>query len=296
MGGDPDLGRALAVGLGAQDRLVEVPELALVVDRLDGRPEQADHLDGLDQPRGPAVVGQAVGQDVLGLADADAEHGAPVAEVVERQEGLREHRGRRRIGSVTAVPSRMRSVWTAAAAITGIGSRNACGLRTTCGHRHQVGRPDARREPVQKVVRPPDGVEAGLLAGPDAGDRRVERRADTAVGADLERAHQGRRLTRGSRLPPVAATEGHQPCRRGLERGDDHGAAFEPRRSAELVVTSATTGPTRTRTRPPTGTSDPTWARMRLRVESSPEGSVVAMETSQGCTTAPTGPVGPAAA
>ena len=38
--------------------------------------------------------------------------------------------GWRRTASVTAVPSRMREVWTAAAPITGIGSRKACGLRT----------------------------------------------------------------------------------------------------------------------------------------------------------------------
>ena len=62
-----------------------------------------------------------------------------------------------------------------------------------------------------------------------------------------------------------------------------------PRRSAEPVVTSATTGPTRTRTRPPIGTSDATGARMWLRLESS-AGDVVASATSQGWTTAPTGP------
>ena len=39
--------------------------------------------------------------------------------------------GWRRTASVTATPSRTRSVWTAEAAITAMGSRKACGVRTT---------------------------------------------------------------------------------------------------------------------------------------------------------------------
>ncbi len=62
-----------------------------------------------------------------------------------------------------------------------------------------------------------------------------------------------------------------------------------PSRSSEAAVTSAVSGPTRTRARFPTGTIDDTGARRWFSAESA--GCSRASDTSHGCTTTPTRPL-----
>ena len=69
--------------------------------------------------------------------------------------------------------------------------------------------------------------------------------------------------------------------------------AVRSRAPAASASTSAKRGPMRTRRRLPAGATEAMGATMRLAV---PPSSAASMRTSQGCTTAPTGPSGPAGA
>ena len=88
----PDLGRALAIRAQPDHGVPQLRKLAVEIDRIRRRPQQADHLDRLDQTGGRPVVRQPVGKDVLRFADPDAEADTAVAHVVKGGERLGDDR------------------------------------------------------------------------------------------------------------------------------------------------------------------------------------------------------------
>ena len=209
VGGDPDRRRPVAQRAQAQDRAAQAEVLAVVVDRVRAAHQQSHDLEPLLQARQRAVVGDPEGLQVQGLARPHAQQEAPAGEVVERQRRLGQ-RGR-------VVADDVRDADPQADLAGGAGRRGddrdrvepdvGAGLAGG-GLGHEVRRPDGRREPVEQVVRVPDGVEALLLAALGGRQHRVRRRAHRAHRRQLETGlrHGGQPTPRpvGLQCPRVA--------------------------------------------------------------------------------------------
>ena len=146
------------------------------------------HLEALLEAAEGPCVGEAEGGEVERLAgDPTPSTKRPPVRWSSVRAVCARDAGWRRTRSVTPMPSLTSRVAAAAAATTGTGSNQTCGLRwpaAACGH--QVGRPDREREPVQQVVGPPDRVEALLLAALGRLHHRLGRRAYRAHRRQLE--------------------------------------------------------------------------------------------------------------
>ena len=197
--------------------------------------------------------------------------------------------GWRRTASVTAVPSLMRSVPIAAAAITVIGSRNACGLRTapaigvTSGVQTPGGN-QCRKWSDHQTASKPASSEARTPARAASTGGRMPAYAPTSRGRI--RAQANRRAPAPAPYPASRAT---RRVPEALNEAIAISPSARPRRSAESAVTSAVIGPTATRTRLPRRTSEPMGPRTWFSDESS--GSDSETITSAGCTTTPTRPL-----
>ncbi len=114
---------------------------------------------------------------------------------------------------------------------------------------------------------------AGAAAGADDGrNRRRRRRRGRRGSSPRDRARRGPRTRAECRPPgddyprPSRLHARRQEARGGcLERRDDRQPDASPSRSTDAAVTSAASGPTRTRTRLPTGTREAIGARRWFR-------------------------------
>jgi hypothetical protein len=142
---------------------MELDELTIEIDRVGRRPQEADDFHGFDQAGGGALIREAVGNDVLGFANAQSQPRAAVAHVVQRGEGLGDHRGvaADRVGDAGAEEDALGMGGDGAHERTRVEERVCRGLGR--GLREDVRGPDARRIPVQEVVGKPDRVDARVF-------------------------------------------------------------------------------------------------------------------------------------
>ena len=169
MGRHPDRRRKVAERTQPESYPPKGDVLAREVDLIGGREQQAHRLEPLLEAPDRTAVGHAQRAEVQRLPGSDAEDEPPARDVVEGHGGLGEcgrvapdHVGHpdakaqpiRRAGAGSDEGKRIHpDVW---AGLLG-------------GLRYEVRSPHRRREPVQQVVRPPDGVEALFLTSSDRG-------------------------------------------------------------------------------------------------------------------------------
>ena len=160
VGGEPDRRRRALVGLEADDRVLQVEELAVEGDRLVGRPQQPEDLDRLFQAADRLVPLDAVGRDVHALARAEPEDRAALREVVDGQRLLGEHRrvAVDRVRDADADLDRRRG--RAGRAHHDQRVEVGVGAVLVLRQAGQLLRPHGVRRPAHQVPRPPDGVEA----------------------------------------------------------------------------------------------------------------------------------------
>ena len=198
VGRHPDLGRALAVGLGARGspgRASRTPPRS--------RPGRSwtTAAGSSRWPRSGATPAartrSRTGRMFSASPTPEPEDGAPVAQVVEREEGLREHGGvaADRVGDRRR-PAAPAPVWTAEAAITAMGSRNACGLRTTSA----IGTRSGVQTPGGNQWR--KWSDHQTASNPASSEARTPARAGSSGGAD---AAGGGRPRAGALAAPLVA-------------------------------------------------------------------------------------------
>src|SRR3990172_8330040 len=88
---EPDRWRLLPIWPEPQDRAFKAPDPPLVIDGPIGGPQEANDLEGLLQPTDRLVWHQSVWLGVQSLAGTESEDNAPMADMVEGQELLRQH-------------------------------------------------------------------------------------------------------------------------------------------------------------------------------------------------------------
>ena len=172
--------------------------------------------------------------------------------------------------------------------ITQIGQKGSSAERAGCS-------PQRQHIVMSERTTRSDGYGSGSGSSTPSAERglRPALRARSLLGAPRAQRGSPRARARTARARSLRASPNHlrqrdDAGRRRLEGGDHGLPSRRPSRSADAAVISAVSGPTLTRTRLPSSTSERTLPRTWLTAES--PGSPRASETSHGYTATPTRP------